>query len=339
MRRFDTCLRWCGGFTFGMFVFLISSCAYAVDRNDFVLVSITVDVPRVLNIPGGSLTAVNKGTYWEIPHHINFSRSSVTFKWQLETSQQNSAYGNTLMDRVNSYSTIWGKKGSAIAVSLGGATREGSYFVIKTLAASQIAQNPGWPCTVSLGVRYNNDTMVYSDPTWYEVRIESMRSASARTMQSLSNAGGNDGANSASLLKWSSHISAANFPDLMNTSIITAAQRQRIENKKLSEIVSSVVIARDDNARCSACHYQTANVSQYYRPSVAQNAQTTISATAAYNYNEARNGTATWAGSQGFADRFLQRHAGGAKPNPAVGQKPLFLRKLFEKWKSDGYLQ
>jgi hypothetical protein len=308
----------------------------AADRNDFTLISITVNVPRMLNIPGGTLTAVNKGSYWEIPYHFNFSRSTVTFKWQLKASQQNSAYGNALMDRVNNHSTVWAKKGSGSAVNLGGAAREGNQFITKSIAASLVAQNPGWPCSISLGVRYNNETMVYSDPTWYEVRVESMRSASARAFPP-GGSGGNDGSSSGQLT-WSSPITSANFPDLTNTGVTNSAQRQRIENKKLSEIISSVVIARDDGNRCSACHFQTAAVTQYYRPTVPQNSTNTISSTTAYSFSAGGSGTSTWAGANGFADRFIQRHASGTRPNPAVGRKPLFLRKLFEKWKNDGYL-
>lgn len=308
--------------------------AEAVERNDFVLVSITVHVPRLVNMPGGTLTAVNKGNYWEIPYHVNFSRSTVIFKWQLKSNHYNSVYGNALLDRVNTFSTVWAKKGSGSPVSLGGAVREGSQYVIKTLPASQIAQSPGWPCFISLGVRYNNETTVYSDPAWVEARIESQRSSHTQPGQPL----GNAASHNENQLSWSSPITSANFPDLTNLGIVTPGQRLRIENRTLAEIVSSVVVVRDDNARCSACHYQNASVSQYYRPNVPQNSQTAISPTAAYNYNDARNGAAAWAGAGGFAERLLQRHAGGSKPNPAVGQKPLFLRKLFEKWKNDGYL-
>ena len=140
-------------------------------------------------------------------------------------------------------------------------------------------------------------------------------------------------------LTWTSPITTTNFPDLANTLVTSSVQRNRIENETIADIVSSVVIARDDNAKCTACHYQTTNVSQYYRPAVSSSSTTSISRTANYNFNNAQNGTSTWAVANGFADRFVQRHAGGTRANPQFGQKPTFLRKLIEKWIADGKKQ
>ncbi|RMD91477.1 MAG: hypothetical protein D6813_07590 [Calditrichaeota bacterium] len=139
-------------------------------------------------------------------------------------------------------------------------------------------------------------------------------------------------------LRWHLPITEANFPELSNSKIVNKAKRQRIENRTIGQIISSVVIVRDDNKKCSSCHYRNTHGSRYYRPDVEKNSTTNISPIQPYNYNDSGNGQSTWAGAGGFADRFLQRHVNGKLKNPPVGRKSLLLRKLIKKWKSDGYL-
>lgn len=141
-------------------------------------------------------------------------------------------------------------------------------------------------------------------------------------------------------LTWTSPITTTNFPDLSIPSVTNQnVERPRIENQTIAEIISSQVIARGDDKKCTACHFQNSNISQFYRPTVGPSSTTSISRTGNYNYNNSRNGMSTWAVSNGFGDRFVQRHAGGTRANPQFGQKPTFLRKLIEKWIADGRKQ
>lgn len=113
-------------------------------------------------------------------------------------------------------------------------------------------------------------------------------------------------------IRWSAPVTAARLgttPD------------PKLNGVSLEDFVSSRVVVRADNLKCSACHY--AGSGRSYSPPVAQNQSATIDAWQTI-------GGLTWMGTGGWADRFLAQGPGTA------GNKPAHLRGVFTKWKADG---
>lgn len=314
-------------------------------RYDFTIVSISWKSNSFMYrnaTPAGNLT-------WELNRYLMASQGAhLEVTWELKSNVQGTAFGNALLNNATNPQLtsirLREVKGSGFGavkkeITLNSAERQGSNRLIARIPLNELT-NEGDKLGLFFNVRYptRNDPNLrsYHDGIWQQIKLENrvLRVTPGIINPNIGRGGNNNGA----VLTWSSPITAANFPDLTNSAVTTTAQRQRIENHTLSEIVSSVIIARDDNARCSACHFQTTGVSQFYRPPVNQNAQTTISPTTAY-YAGANGATRSWAAANGFAERFLERHAAGQLSQPSIGRKPLFLRKLFEKWKNDGYQQ
>lgn len=96
-----------------------------------------------------------------------------------------------------------------------------------------------------------------------------------------------------------------------------------IAGDSVAAIVNSVVPARPDDLKCSACHFEGGSVP--YAPPVSRNGASS------FGPDDVLDGRA-WAGPGGWAEVFTE-----LGPNADV-HKPDYLRSMFFKWNDDGGL-
>lgn len=309
-------------------------------RYDFTVISVKWKSRSVSSFSSRQATASgNLNFSWEMnTNMISLSAGSLELTWELKSNMRGTAYGNTLLNRATDRNLASvmvreikssGSGAVLTKITVNRVRRFGNRLVATVPLSTLTGRGDGLNFFFSVIYPTKGQPIrSYQDGMWQQIKL--IKKPVSVVIGKVSPIVGG------ATLTWTSAINPTNFPDLANTSITSGAQKQRIENHTIQDIVSSRVLARDDGLKCSRCHYSGANVSQYYRPPLGQDSVELITPNQSY-YAGANNQTRTWSGTNGFADHFIQRHAGGQFPNPAIGRKPGFLRKLFEKWKNDGY--
>jgi hypothetical protein len=135
-------------------------------------------------------------------------------------------------------------------------------------------------------------------------------------------------------LSWNTPIDASTLGSKGLWESIPPNIRANLNGRSLRDIVSSRVVARADGNRCSNCH--NAGSRYPYRPEVSAGAQTAIYPYVSFNGRQWDDVAA--GGGVGWALQFMNRPTSGGTTPPAPGQKPLYLKKIVERWIRDGML-